>query len=86
MNYVRRRLICQRAVSRDQPEQSDAYHSGLYLTLVWLVFRSFKLVRWGWFSGTVSVLIGGFILAVFLAMFNYLTPSGSFVVTAALSR
>jgi multidrug resistance efflux pump len=55
---------------------------GLYLTLVWLVFSKLKLVRWGWFSGTVSVLIGGFILAVFLAMFNYLTPSGSFVVTA----
>jgi multidrug resistance efflux pump len=53
---------------------------GLYLTLVWLVFSKLKLLRWGWFSGTVSVLIGGFILAVFLAMFNYLTPSGSFVV------
>ena len=53
---------------------------GLYLTLVWLVFSKLKLVRWGWFSGTVAVLIGGFILAVFLAMFNYLTPSGSFVV------
>ena len=53
---------------------------GLYLTLVWLVFSKLKLVRWGWFSGTAAVLIGGFILAVFLAMFNYLTPWGSFVV------
>ncbi|MBR0784126.1 HlyD family secretion protein [Bradyrhizobium iriomotense] len=52
----------------------------LYVVLVWLVFSKLKLVRWGWGSGTVAVLIGAFILAVFLAMFNYLTPSGSFVV------
>nr|WP_249794677.1 biotin/lipoyl-binding protein [Bradyrhizobium sp. Oc8] len=38
------------------------------------------MVRWGWASGTVAGLFGAFILAVFLAMFNYLTPSGSFVV------
>jgi multidrug resistance efflux pump len=37
-------------------------------------------VRWGWLSGTVSVLIGAFILAVFLALFNYLTPSGKVTV------
>jgi multidrug resistance efflux pump len=55
---------------------------GLYLALVWLIFSKFKLLRWGWFSGTVSVLIGGFILAVFLAMFNHLTPSGQFVVVS----
>ncbi|OKO87838.1 multidrug transporter [Bradyrhizobium sp. NAS80.1] len=52
----------------------------LYLILVWLVFFRLKLVRWGWASGTVAGLFGAFILAVFLAMFNYLTPSGSFVV------
>jgi multidrug resistance efflux pump len=52
----------------------------LYIVLVWLIFSRLKLVRWGWGSGTVAVLIGAFILAVFLAMFNYLTPSGSFVV------
>ena len=52
----------------------------LYLVLVWLVFSRLKLLKWGWGSGTVAVLIGAFILAVFLAMFNYLTPSGSFVV------
>jgi multidrug resistance efflux pump len=33
-------------------------------------------VRWGWLSGAVSVLIGALILATFLALFNYLTPSG----------
>jgi multidrug resistance efflux pump len=51
-----------------------------YLLLVWLIFSRLKLVRWGWASGGVAVLIGAFILAVFMAMFNYLTPSGSFVV------
>jgi multidrug resistance efflux pump len=40
-----------------------------------------KLLRWGWVPGTVSVLIGVFILATFLALFNYLTPSGRVTVT-----
>jgi multidrug resistance efflux pump len=53
-----------------------------YLALAWVVFSKFKLVKWGWLSGTVTVLIGVFILAVFLAMFNYLTPSGSFVIVS----
>src|SRR5450631_3104505 len=48
----------------------------LYLVALWAVFSKFKLVRWGWLSGTVSLLVGGFILATFLALFNYLTPSG----------
>src|SRR5882672_7894196 len=48
----------------------------LYLVALWAVFSKFKLVRWGWLSGTISLLIGGFILATFLALFNYLTPSG----------
>src|SRR6202051_4115889 len=48
----------------------------LYIVALWVIFSKFKLVRWGWLSGTVSVLIGVFILAIFLALFNYLTPSG----------
>jgi len=52
----------------------------LYIVLVWRVFSKLKLVRWGWGSGTAAVLTGAFILSVFEAMFNYLTPSGSFVV------
>jgi multidrug resistance efflux pump len=48
----------------------------LYIVALWVVFGKFKLVRWGWASGTVAVLVGAFILAVFLALFNYLTPSG----------
>ena len=53
----------------------------LYVVALWFVFSKFKLVRWGWFSGTVSVLVGVFILATFLALFNYLTPSGRVTVT-----
>ncbi|WP_431014873.1 HlyD family secretion protein [Bradyrhizobium pachyrhizi] len=52
----------------------------LYILAMWLVFSKFHLVRWGWLSGTVSVLIGAFILATFLALFNYLTPSGKVTV------
>jgi multidrug resistance efflux pump len=53
----------------------------LYVVALWLVFSKFKIVRWGWLSGTVAVLVGAFILATFLALFNYLTPSGRVTVT-----
>jgi multidrug resistance efflux pump len=54
----------------------------LYLVLAWLIIFKFRLIKWGWVSGTVAGLIGAFILAVFLAMFNYLTPSGKFVIVS----
>ena len=53
----------------------------LYIFGLWAVFSKLKLVRWGWLSGTVSIVAGVFILAVFLALFNYLTPSGRVTVT-----
>jgi hypothetical protein len=53
----------------------------LYLLALWAVFSKFRLVRWGWLSGTIALLVGGFILATFLALFNYLTPSGRVTVT-----
>src|SRR5207253_8888822 len=53
----------------------------LYVIALWLVFSKFHLVRWGWLSGTIALVIGGFILATFLALFNYLTPSGRVTVT-----
>ena len=52
----------------------------LYLIVVWLVFSKFKLISWGWVSGAVTVFIGAFIIAVFLAFLNYLTPSGRITV------
>jgi multidrug resistance efflux pump len=54
----------------------------LYLIAVWLVFSKFKLISWGWVSGAVTVFIGAFILAVFLALFNYLAPSGRITVAS----
>jgi multidrug resistance efflux pump len=53
----------------------------LYFVALWLLFARFKIVRWGWLSGTISVLIGAFILATFMALFNHLTPSGKVTVT-----
>ena len=35
----------------------------LYIAAMWAVFSRFKLVRWGWLSGTISILVGAFILA-----------------------
>src|SRR5712671_2191809 len=58
----------------------------LYIVLVWLLFSKLKLVTWGWVSGTIAVLIGAFILAVFLALFNYLTPSGSFTIVSRVTE
>jgi multidrug resistance efflux pump len=54
----------------------------LYLVLVWLVFPKFKLVRLGWFSGTVAALIGIFILSVFVALLNNLAPSGRITISS----
>jgi multidrug resistance efflux pump len=53
----------------------------LYFVALWLLFSRFKVVRWGWLSGIISVVIGASILATFLALFNYLTPSGKVTVT-----
>ncbi|MCK1288627.1 HlyD family secretion protein [Bradyrhizobium sp. 44] len=53
----------------------------LYVLAMWVIFSKLKLVRWGWLSGTISILIGAFILATFLALFNHLTPSGKVTVT-----
>jgi multidrug resistance efflux pump len=58
----------------------------LYIVLVWLLFWQLKLVRWGWVSGAVAVLVGAFILAVFPALFNYLTPSGRFTVVSRVTE
>src|SRR5450755_4550026 len=53
----------------------------VYAVALWLVFSKFKLVRWGWLSGAVAVAVGALILATFLGLFNYLTPSGRVTVT-----
>lgn len=51
-----------------------------YLLFVWIVFSKLKLVKWNWTSGTSTVLLGVFILSVFLGLLNYLSPSGTITV------
>jgi len=58
----------------------------LYIALVWLLFAKLKLLKWSWVSGTLVAVGGAFILAVFLALFNYLTPSGSFTVVSRVTE
>lgn len=53
-----------------------------YLVLLWILFSRFKLVRLTWFTGIVAALLGAVILAVFLALLNYLTPTGRIVVAS----
>ncbi|WP_247395415.1 MULTISPECIES: biotin/lipoyl-binding protein [unclassified Bradyrhizobium] len=58
----------------------------LYFATLWLLFSKFRLVKWGRLSGTISLLIGAFILATYLALFNYLTPSGRVTVTGRVAE
>ena len=58
----------------------------LYILLAWLLSSKLKLVKWGWVSGSVVTIGGAFILAVFLALFNYLTPSGNFTVVSRITE
>jgi hypothetical protein len=51
-----------------------------YLVLVWLLFSKLKLVRLTWLTGAVATLAGIFILAVFAALLNSLTPTGRVVI------
>ena len=52
----------------------------LYICLAWLVFFRFKLLPWNWPARIVTVLVGIGILAVFMGLLNYLTPSGRIAV------
>jgi multidrug resistance efflux pump len=52
----------------------------LYVCAAWLVFFRLKLLPWSWPWRIVTVLLGCFILAVFLALLNTLTPSGRIAV------
>ena len=43
-------------------------------------------MKFGWVSGTIAGLGGAFILAVFLALFNYLTPSGTVTIVSRVTE
>jgi multidrug resistance efflux pump len=48
----------------------------LYIALVWLLFVKLKWLRWGWLSGTVTVIGGLLVMAAFDGFLNYLAPAG----------
>jgi hypothetical protein len=52
----------------------------LYLLLVWLIFAKLRWLRWGWGTGTATVLVGLFVAALFAGFLNYLAPTGRVVV------
>jgi RND family efflux transporter MFP subunit len=48
----------------------------LYAILAWLIFFKLKWVRWGWGTGTVTVILGMLLCAVFVGFLSYLAPTG----------
>ncbi len=48
----------------------------LYAVLVWLIFFKLGWLRWGWGTGTVTVILGMLLCAVFVGFLSYLAPSG----------
>lgn len=51
-----------------------------YILLAWAVFVRFKLLPFTWPWRILTVLLGCFILGIFLALFNTMTPSGRIAV------
>jgi len=52
----------------------------LYAAIVWLIFFRLKWLRWGWFTGSVTVFVGLFVCAIFVGFLSYLVPTGRVVV------
>jgi multidrug resistance efflux pump len=50
--------------------------AALYAILVWLIFFKLRWLRWGWGSGTVTVVLGMVLCAVFVGFLSYLAPTG----------
>jgi RND family efflux transporter MFP subunit len=48
----------------------------LYAILVWLIFFRLKWLRWGWGTGTVTIILGVLLCAVFVGFLSYLAPTG----------
>ncbi len=47
-----------------------------YAVLVWLVFFKLKLLPWNWLTGTVTVIAGVLLCAVFVGLLSHNTPTG----------
>jgi RND family efflux transporter MFP subunit len=54
----------------------------LYAILVWLVFFRLKLLPWNWFTGTLTVLVGVLLCAVFVGLLSHQTPTGRVTVVS----
>jgi RND family efflux transporter MFP subunit len=48
----------------------------LYAILVWLIFFKLRWLRWGWDTGTVTVILGMLLCTVFVGLLSYLVPTG----------
>jgi hypothetical protein len=48
----------------------------LYAILVWLLFFKLRWPRWGWGTGTFTVILGALLCAVFVGCLSYLAPTG----------
>ena len=57
--------------------------AALYAILVWLIFFKLRWLRWGWGTGTVTVILGMLLCAVFVGLLSYLAPTGR---VAVISR
>lgn len=57
----------------------------LYIFLAWLVFR-FELLPWTWPWRIITALVGIGVVAVFVALLNYLTPFGRIAYLDVLSK
>ena len=58
----------------------------LYAILVWLIFFKLKWLRWGWGTGTVTVILGMLLCAVFVGFLGYLAPTGRVAVISPCHR
>lgn len=54
--------------------------AALYAAVVWLVFFRLKWLQWGWLTGTVTVLVGLIVCAIFVGALSYLAPTGRVLV------
>jgi multidrug resistance efflux pump len=52
----------------------------LYTVLVWLIFFRLKLLPWGRLTGTVTVLVGLLVCAIFVGLLSYFAPTGRVMV------
>lgn len=58
----------------------------LYILLIWLILFQFKWLRFNWLFRSLAVLVGAAIMAVFVGLLSYLTPSGKIEVIGRVTE